>query len=82
MVYRYNNWFIFEPGDIVSVLPSGEKGLVLGTEKSTLNLNKRQQTVIVSFRRNRVQKYESNRLELVKRNPFSGMKEAKLTRAA
>lgn len=66
MVYRIDNWFIFEPGDVVLILPFGAKGIVTENVKEDFDPKSKTQTVWVQNRRGKQKKYGSNRLELVK----------------
>lgn len=66
MVYRIDSWFIFEPGDVVLILPFGSKGIVTENVKEDFDPKNKTQTVWVQTRKGKKKKYSSNRLELVK----------------
>lgn len=68
MVVKLNQWFVFEPGDKVMVLPEGREGFV--TESITVDSGAKTQTIRVQLR-NSEEVLDTGRIDLVKRRDTS-----------
>ena len=69
MVYKITGWFVFEPGDLVSILPYCRKAIVVEALPENLDTDNKQQVVSVRLRNGSLKKVNSNRLELIKGVP-------------
>jgi hypothetical protein len=67
MVYRMNDWFIFEQGDVVMTLPNGRVGMVVQEETNQLNVAKKHQVVSLQFKNGKIESLDTHILELVRR---------------
>lgn len=69
MVYKAKNWFIFEQGDKVMVLPSGKIGIVVSAGTNTIDIKNKNQVVAVQLDKGIIKEYDNNSLELFRKKP-------------